>query len=316
MGEAALVGAAFLYGSTFVAVQDGVEDLTPAAFLALRFGLAAGVLAPLALRRGRRPLLRAAWWPAGVLAGVALFGGYVLQTVGLQYTTTSSSAFVTGLYVVFTPLVALVALRRSPAPAVLAAVPLAVLGLLLLTGGGGGLGRGDAITLGGAVCFAIWLVVQDAHSRRLDPVAFVTVQVAIVAAGSAVAMLPAGVGRVTGRSLLAVAFTGALATSVAFLLQLAGQRRVGPTRAALLLLLEAVFAGLLGYGVGERLGPAGLVGAGLILVSILVAEVPAGRHAHGPDRSLTGQGQGATIGRPPSRRSEDALWPTPPSSRV
>ncbi|MBA2624190.1 MAG: DMT family transporter [Acidimicrobiia bacterium] len=141
----ALAGAAFLFGSTFVVVQDAVEAAEPLPFLVVRFFFGLLVLLPLATWRRRRTpsapvapgLLR-----AGIGAGLALSAGYALQTIGLQYTTSSVSAFVTYLLVIFVPLLSAIALRRPPLPATVAGVALSVAGLALLSAGDGvGAGR-------------------------------------------------------------------------------------------------------------------------------------------------------------------------------
>jgi len=128
--EAALLGAALMYGLTFPIVHDALEDITPFAYLVGRFGLATIVLAPITIGAfrtagpDRRMLVR-----AGVIAGVLMFGGYVTQTVGLQYTSPSSSAFITGLYVVITPVIESVMIRRLPRPPVIAGIVIATIGL-------------------------------------------------------------------------------------------------------------------------------------------------------------------------------------------
>src|SRR4029077_18683951 len=144
---AALVGAALLYGVTFPLVHDALADITPFAYLLGRFGIATLVLLPVALptlgRPGpeRRMLVR-----AGLTAGVILFGGYATQTVGLQYTSPSTSAFITGLYVVITPVIESAISRRVPRPPVLAGIVIATAGLYLLTGADVHLGRGRLLT--------------------------------------------------------------------------------------------------------------------------------------------------------------------------
>ena len=123
-GDAALVVAAICFGSTFLIVQDAVELVEPIPFLAVRFLFGAVVLAPLARRRPASP----GEVRDGVLAGVALVVGYVLQTVGLQYTGSATSAFITYLLVVFVPVLAFVVLRRRPHPVTLVGIAVAVVG--------------------------------------------------------------------------------------------------------------------------------------------------------------------------------------------
>jgi drug/metabolite transporter (DMT)-like permease len=182
--DAALIGAALLFGATFVVVQDGVEDAEPIPFLGVRYSVAFLVLLPLARRRPTTPGV----WRDGAVAGVALGIGYVLQTAGLQYTSSSTSAFITYLLVGFVPIRAAVVLRRPPSRLTIAGVAVAVVGLVLLTGGGDGFGRGELLTLGCALAFAAQIVVLARVAGRHDAVRLTLVQVAVVAG----ACLPAG----------------------------------------------------------------------------------------------------------------------------
>ena len=270
----ALVAAALLFGSTFLVVQDAVESAEPLPFLTVRFAIGTAVLAPLALRRGTADLRRPGLLAAGVVAGVALTAGYVLQTIGLQYTTSSVSAFLTYLLVVFVPLIVAVRTRRLPPWATVAGVVLAVIGLALLGGGPEvGAGRGELLTLGCALAFAVHLLVLADAAPRYPVAALSAVQFAVVALVLALPGLLAGDYHFDGGAWAAAVYTGVAVTAVGLGLQAWGQRRVTPTRAALLLLIEPVSAAVLGFAAGERLGVAGAAGALLILGGILVSEL-------------------------------------------
>jgi drug/metabolite transporter (DMT)-like permease len=279
--DLSLVAAAFLFGVTFVVVQEGVETAEPFPFIAVRFLIGLLVLAPLAWRRPRTPgVVR-----DGVAAGVALGTGYVLQTTGLQYTTPSVSAFVTYLMVVFVPVITTVVFRRPPAAITVVGIVVALVGLVLLTGGAGqGFGRGEWLTLGCALAFAVHIVILSRVSRRHDTVLLTAIQIAVVTAGCGIVGWFAGGYRLGSTALLAAIVTGVGATAVAFILQTGAQRVVGPSRAVLLLLLEPVFAAVLGAILGERLGWTGVAGALLILVAVMVVElVPTMRADRSPD---------------------------------
>jgi len=268
------VCAALLFGSTFLVVQDAVESAQPLPFLAVRFSIGALVLLPLALRAGTAHLRTPGLLRAGASAGLALTAGYVLQTVGLQYTTASVSAFITYLLVVIVPVVVAVSSRRLPAAATVAGVALAVAGLSLLTTGDRlGLGRGELLTMGCALAFALHILVLADAAPRFDVAALSAVQFVVVAGLLAVPALAAGGYRLDGGVWAAAAYTGVAVTAGGLGLQAWGQRRVSPTRAALLLLLEPVSAAVLGFLAGERLGGTGAVGALLILGGILVSEL-------------------------------------------
>ena len=268
----AVVAAAVIFGSTFVMVQDGIKHARPVPFLAVRFLIGAGVLA--AVGRARRGAVRQSGLSrAGLVAGTMLLGGYLFQTVGLQYTTTSVSAFVTYLLVVLVPLLSALFLRRRPSPSTLAGVAMATLGLFLLTGRGVALGKGELLTVGCAFCFAAHILVLGEIAPRFDTVRLNAVQLAVV---GAVCLLPGlwlGGYDWPPSAWVAAAYTGVMASAVALGLQMWGQRQVGPTRTSLLLMVEPVAAAVIGAAIGERLGWVGAAGAGLILAGIAVAEL-------------------------------------------
>ena len=294
--EGALVFAAFLYGSTFVIVQDALDDVTPFGYLVIRFAVGTLALAPFAwfAIRAASPATRRLLWRAGVIAGVLVFGGYALQTVGLQYTESSTSAFITGLYVTFTPVVEALVRRRLPSLSVCAGIVVATVGLFLLTGAELELGKGEWLTLGCALMFAVWIVYQGAFADRLEPIPFTAVQLGVVAVLSLPPTVGTGIGTLTAAALFAGVFTGVACSSVALSLQVYGQRRLSPSRAALILLSEPVFAGIIGYWNGEDLGGTKLLGAAVILVGIAIAELAPDRAredaaAHADlDRSVKG----------------------------
>ena len=271
-GELSLVVAAICFGSTFLIVQEAVERVEPLPFLAMRFLLGAAALWPIARRRPSTPGERR----DGAQAGVALLVGYVLQTIGLQYTSSATSAFITYMLVVFVPVLALVLLGRRPHPVTLAGIAVAVVGLVLLTDPGGdgtGFGRGEVLTLGCAVAFAAHVVILGETAHRHDPVRLAAIQVSVVGAGCLLPGAALGGYRFPLAALVAVLATALFATAAAFVLQVRGQATVPPARAALLLLLEPVFAALLASATGDPLGAVQLGGATLILVAVVFSEV-------------------------------------------
>ena len=268
--DLALVVAAFFFGTTFLVVQDAVEDADPVPFLAVRFLIAGAVLAVLARGRAATPHEMR----HGVAAGVLLFVGYVLQTVGLQYTSPSTSAFITYLLVVFVPLISFAVLRRRPHPLTLVGLVLAVAGLVLLTGGADvALGRGEVLTLGCAVAFAAHIVLLGETAGRHDPVRLTGIQVTFVGVACLAVSLVTGGLRMPWAAVGAAAFTGVFATALAFFAMVWAQRVVSPSRAALILLLEPVFAALLAAATGDSLSGGALAGGTLILAAVVVAEV-------------------------------------------
>ena len=230
--DLALVVAAFFFGTTFLIVQDAVEAADPVPFLAVRFLIGGAVLG--LLGRGR-PATRGELRD-GVAGGAALLAGYVLQTVGLQYTTPSTSAFITYLLVVFVPLIGFVALGRRPHPLTLVGLVMAVAGLVLLTGGAdASFGKGEALTLGCAVAFAAHIVIVGETAERHDAIRLTCVQVTTVGVACLVLSVFTGGLAMPAGAVAAAAFTGVFATALAFWAMVWAQRVVSPSRAALIL---------------------------------------------------------------------------------
>jgi drug/metabolite transporter (DMT)-like permease len=267
----ALVGAAFLFGTTFVVVKDAVADAGPVPFLAVRFLIGGAVVWVLAVRRpaeAQSGVVR-----AGILCGGVLCAGYLFQTIGLQYISSSVSAFITYLLVLIVPLLSAIVLRRPPTAPTVVGVLLAAVGLYLLHGAKSSFGEGELLTLGCAFCFAVHIILLAEFAPRFDSIRLNAVQLTVVGAAC---LLP---GFFTGgydfplSVWLAALYTGVAASAVAFGLMVWAQRRVGPSRTALLLMLEPVFAAVAGAIAGDHLGLVGVSGAALILVGILVAEL-------------------------------------------
>jgi drug/metabolite transporter (DMT)-like permease len=276
--EIAIATAAFLYGVTFSIVQDALDRTTPMGFNLMRFAIGAAVLAPFALRRSwagpqrRETDSLRTFFLAGASLGLIATFAYLTQNVGLEHTSTSNSAFITGLFAVFTPIVEAIVYRRFPRRGIVLAVAISIVGLFLLTGAELSMSYGDAITLVTAVLFGCWYVRIGMVANRFDIFGLTAVQLGVVALLSIPFVLVDGVGTVDGGVVLTVIFTGIGCSAIAFSLSAWAQRTIDASRASILNLLEPVVAGVVGYAVGERLGVVGYVGAALILAGIFVAE--------------------------------------------
>jgi drug/metabolite transporter (DMT)-like permease len=260
---------------TFVVVKDALAASDPFTFLAARFFLGALACFVWAGRRGfSRQVVG-----SGLGLGLVLFAGYAFQTFGLEETTPSRSAFLTGLSVIGVPFVAWVIFRRSPAwTSVLGAV-IAIGGLARLTGFGldGGLSRGDLLTLACAAAYALHIALTEKFAKTGASVALVAVQLATVAVLSAVC-IPLGTPRLnpTPAWWAAVAATGLVASAFAISLQTWAQARTSAVRAAVIFSLEPVVALAASVALGrESPGLAELTGGALILAGVLVSEVGA-----------------------------------------
>lgn len=183
-----LIAACFLWGTSFVIVKDALAHATPLAFVAARFGLAAIVLAPFALRQGGA--FSAGELRGGLLLAGLLGTGFLAQTAGLVHTTPSRSAFIVAISSVLAPAIAAVALRERPRGTLLAALGLAGVGTYLLTAPEtGGLNRGDVLTMITAVTFGGQIVAIAWLAGRYDPIRLVWLQVAGTALLGAVGAL-------------------------------------------------------------------------------------------------------------------------------
>jgi drug/metabolite transporter (DMT)-like permease len=269
LAHLALVGAAFFFGTTFVVVKDAVARAEPVPFLAVRFLIGAAVVWPLAARRPSTPGVTR----AGVLCGLALLAGYVFQTVGLQYLSSSVSAFITYLLVLIVPVLSAAVLRRVPSTPTLVGIVSAAVGLFLLNGAATSFGKGELLTLGCAFSFAVHIVLLAEFAPRHDAMRLNAVQLTVVGAGCVLPGLFTGGYDFPLSVWLAALYTGVAASAVAFGLMVWAQRRVSPSRTALLLMLEPVFAAVAGAVTGDHLGLLGVTGAAFILAGVLVAEL-------------------------------------------
>jgi len=272
-GTAALVAVTAVWGVTFVQIKDALELYPLFAFLAVRFAIA---VATLAIPAG--PRLRSLGRD-GVVAGVALgsllAAGYALQTAGLERTTVSAAGFVTGMYVVLTPVFGFVLFGFRPGASVWVGVGLAVAGLAMLSGISAGSPVGDLLVLAAAALYALQIALMERFAPRFDPLAFTTAQMAAAFVGFTVVAVAAGqVEAPHGATVWgALVVTGVFASALAYLAQAWAQQRTSATQTALVFALEPVWAGIFGYALaGDRLGAIGWAGCAVILSGIAVAE--------------------------------------------
>ncbi len=285
----ALGGTALIWGGTFAATAFALSrGLSVNALLALRFTIGGAVLglmvAAQRLKPTRRELLDGLW------LGLVVATLFWFQTDGLRLTTTAKSAFITGLYVVFTPMVSLVVGDRLKGTHALSAL-VALGGLMLLVYqpglSYGGWNRGDSETLLTALLAGIHMVMTGHFSRRSRGWILAFIQVSVVAVLLTLTALasPAPYGfHGAGAALrypgiwISLLFLSVLATSVAFYLQSTMQAYVGATEAAILFSMEPVFAGIIAVvgwvpGIHEHLEPRQWAGAAFIIGATLLAEI-------------------------------------------
>lgn len=269
----ALILVTAVWGVTFVQVKDAVALYPLFAFLAVRFWIATLTLAVPGLPRVRS--LGRPGFVGGAFLGLLLAGGYTLQTAGLERTTVSSTGFITGMYVVLTPLIALVLVRSRIGLSVWGGVALSTIGLAMLSGIHAGSVTGDLLVLAAAAVYSLQIVLMERYAPRYDAVAFTFVE--MLAAGVALGVVAAALGdlhlphgwTVWGALLV----TGVFASALAFLVQTWAQRRTSATRTALAFTMEPVWTAFFGYTLaGDRLGLLGWGGCAVIMAGIVLAE--------------------------------------------
>lgn len=282
--NALLLVAGAIWGMGFVAQATAMDSIGPFLFVALRFLVASVVLLPFAwleARRtgrtsGRSVSLRE--YGQFALIGLALFGGMATQQVGLLTTTVTNSGFLTGLYVIFTPLVAVALYREWPHVVVWPAALLALTGIgLLSSGGSAGLVSGDLLTIGSAVFWAVQVVLIGRFvSESGRPMLLSLVQFAVTGllAGVVAAVREPFVLDAVMAALPSILYAGIFASGLAFTLQVVGQRYTTAPQAAIFLSSEAPFAALFGHlFLDERMAMIGLAGCAMILMAMLLVEL-------------------------------------------
>lgn len=286
----ALVGVTAIWGVTFVQVQDALALYPLFAFLAVRFAISTLVLVPFAWRSLQT--LPRAGYVAGVGVGVLLAAAYGLQTAGLELTTVASTGFITGLYVVFTPLLALVLFGTRVPRALWVGAVLALVGLLLLSGVPGGSALGNALVLANAVFQSFQITAMERYAPRYDPRALTFLQMATSFVGFTFIAVAAGqVETPRGWTVWgALLVTGIFAGALGYLIATWVQAQTTAARAALVFTLEAPFAALFGVLLADEvLGWVGVLGCAIMLAGIVLAEPAAAntlrRLVSRPDRA-------------------------------
>lgn len=273
--ELVLVLITVIWGGTFLAVHIAMTVSGPMFFVGVRFGIAALALGLLSWRHMKGVTTEEL--KAGALIGLAITFGYGLQTIGLQTIASSKSAFITALYVPFVPLLQWAVLRRPPGLMSWVGIFLAFSGLVLLAGPDGttlAFNIGEFVTLLSALAIAAEIIMIGGYAGKVNARRVTVIQLAAASLFSFAGMLPLGEG-LPEFSWLMVGLAGGLGCASAGI-QMAmnwAQRTVSPTRATLIYAGEPVWAGIVGRIAGERLGVAGVIGGGLIVLGVLASEL-------------------------------------------
>jgi drug/metabolite transporter (DMT)-like permease len=282
-----LLGITAAWGSTFFLIKDLLERVPTLDFLGVRFAIAAVALvlvAPRALGRLSREARRHA-----VVLGLLYGLGQILQTAGLAHTPASVSGFITGLYVVATPLFAAVLLHTRITWLTWAAVLLAAIGLAVLTLNGLSVGYGEALTFVAAMLYALHIVGLGAWSTATDAMGLAILQLIVIAVVCLVCTVPDGLVLPDRPSdWLSLLYMALIPGALGIVGQTWAQAHLPPTRTAIVMSMEPVFAAffavLLG---GESLTSRMLLGGAFVLAAMLVVELGPRRHVEGEVTHLT-----------------------------
>ena len=270
----ALLAVAAMWGISFVWMKDILDQQDVYSFLTSRFLVAAAamiLLKPKVLKLFTKELVF-----KGLIVGIALGSGYIFQTLGLDRTTPAITGFITGLYVVVTPVLASFFLKERLTPAMWGYVLLAVLGLAVLSVQGWSIGLGEIFVLISAVFFAVHIILLGSWSKNFDAYALTVIQLIGCALLSAI---PATInGYVAPPDLQVwgvIVFTALFATAIAFVIQTWSQARISTTKVAVILTMEVVFAAVFSvmYGM-EPLTLRLAVGGTMVLIAMLAIVQP------------------------------------------
>ncbi|MFC1875484.1 DMT family transporter [Chloroflexota bacterium] len=274
----ALIIVTAIWGSTFIVVQDAVSQMPVMDFLGVRFTLAAVVmfaLRPTCLRgMTRQGLIRS------TVLGVVLGLGFITQTYGLQHTSAAISGFITGMFVVLTPIISWALLKRKAGLHIWLAVALATIGLGLLSLRGWSMGTGELLTLLCALFFALHIVSLGEWAAKYNTYGLAFLQITVVAVISMVAATPGGITLPPNDMVWgAVILTAVFATAIGFLVQTWVQTLISPTRVAVTMTMEPAFAGFFAVIIGgDHLTVRIIIGATCVLAAMFITNLKAAPH--------------------------------------
>lgn len=289
-GELILIVITILWGSTFVIVKQSLSDISSTLYVAIRFTTATLILLPIYLKF-RKPGGKFIIWP-GVALGVLLFLGFVTQTMGLQYTTATKSAFITGTFVVMIPFFQIFIEKKRPSKGTIIGIFLVFIGLIFLssTGNsvieflsslGSGFNFGDFLTFLCAVFFAIQVVYIDKFSKENSVLALLFSQLITVSVLSFILTFIFDITSIekvkiiyNGNVIFSLLFTAIVATLINIGLQTRYQKSVSPSKAGIIYSFEPLFASILAYIVlNEKISNFGYIGSVLIIAGLIISEI-------------------------------------------
>ncbi|MFA6597854.1 MAG: DMT family transporter [Ignavibacteriaceae bacterium] len=290
LAEGALFSNTLIWGGTFVMIKSALEFISPMMFVSIRFAIASILLLPFAY-----PLFKTIskkQLSEGFILGVFLYIGFAVQTIGLQYTTATKSAFITGTFVLFTPILQTVIEKRVPTIGNVIGVLLVTVGIIFLSSKenslfsifselSAGFNFGDFLTLICAIFYAVYIVYLDKISANHNHKFLTFAQISVTGFLSILSVILFSVMQIepihivlNNEVILAVLYTTLFATILTTTLQTKFQQAVTPTRASIIFSMEPLFAAVAAYFfINEKLSNFGIAGAAFIFLGILTSEL-------------------------------------------
>jgi drug/metabolite transporter (DMT)-like permease len=269
--ELSLLAITIFWGASFPIMSIALKDVPPYTFIALRNLLGALLLSIVFYKKlkdiNRKMIIGA------TLIGVSLFLGSVFQMVGLVYTTPSKSGFLTGLNVIFVPIILAAMFKQLPDKKTVLAIIASIVGLVLMSSSGiNGINIGDALTLICAICFSVQILLVDKYTKELDPIVLTILELAVV---GLLALVPTIFVdklqiNINEFSIFAISFTTIFCTAIAMVVQNKMQKYTNPSHAAIIYLAEPVFGAIFSIFVGDILSGRTLLGCMTILSGMLI----------------------------------------------
>ena len=279
-----------MWGVTFVIIKNALSEASPMVFVAARFLLATVIILPFIAKIFKD--FNKNIFISGVILGVLYFIGFATQTAGLYYTSATKSGFITGTFVIFTPIFQLIIERKIPSKWNIVGIFLVVAGLILLSSKGTSffdifseIGEnfnfGDFLTLLCAIFFALYLVYLDIATKNHPYLPLVFFQISVTGIGGLLMVflfytlkLETPFISLTGNVIFALVYTALFATTLATFIQTKYQKFVTPTKAGIIFSFEPIFAAVFAFFmIDERLSSFGFIGCILIFTGLLVSEI-------------------------------------------
>ena len=286
--EVILIFVTLLWGGTFVIVKEALNDISSMAFIAVRFLLAAIILLPFMLKKNFDKETTI----AGILLGILLFFGFAAQTMGLKFTSATKSGFLTGTAVIMIPLLQVLIEKRAPTKGVIIGVVIVLIGISFLSSGGSSMlnlfsdiganfNLGDGLTIICALFFALYIIYLDIKTVKYDFWVLLFLQIVTTAILSIIFLFLFSFTEIetirinlSDNLIMAVLYTAIFATLITTALQTKYQKNVTPSKAGIIFSFEPIFAAIFAFFIlGEKITNFGYLGAGLIILGLLVSEL-------------------------------------------